>query len=119
MQCESFKNVHIRFLVTNFDGRWGDDIQSPQQTHEEYPYSPKKKHCSKNCTYISTRCKKKYSNNRTQNTRNHKPYIDHALSKYHNNVHDNKDVVHEIHLRVLLADLNGWKGSYEERTGRE
>jgi len=42
-----------------------------------------------------------------------------VLSKYHNNVHDNKDVVNAIHLLVLLADLNGWKGSYEERTGRE
>ena len=30
------------------------------------------------------------------------------------NVHDNKDVECEIHLRVLLADLNGWKGSYED-----
>jgi len=86
---------------------------SPQQTHYEYPYSPKKKHRSKNCTYIGTRCEKKYSDNRTQNTCNHKPYIDHALSRYHNNVHDNKDGVNEIHLRVLLTDPNGWKGSYE------
>jgi hypothetical protein len=30
------------------------------------------------------------------------------------NVHDNKDGVCEIHPRVLLADLNGWKGSYED-----
>ena len=76
---------------------------SPQQTHEEYPYSPKKEHRSKNCTYIRTRCKKNYSNNRTQNTSDHKPYIDHALSKYHNNVHDNKDVVNVIHLSVPLG----------------
>jgi hypothetical protein len=39
-----------------------------------------------------------------------------VLSKYHNNVYDNKGVVNEIHFRVLLADLNGWKGSYEDES---
>jgi hypothetical protein len=94
------------------------DIPLPQQTHYEYSYSPKKKHRSKNCTYIRTRCKNNYSNNRTQNTSNHKPYINHALSRYHNNVQDNKDVGNAIHLRVLVTDPNGWKGSYERRTGK-